>query len=105
MPSVLDMNATTEFVKYQRKKMKEKGQEPTEESMLELQKTIMKMSRGGMFAQNLPAESNWHYAGMDVEFGDSEKAIFWYRPEGSITYRVIYGDLSVKDVSPDNLPK
>ena len=105
LPSVLDMKASMEFVKYQRKKMKEKGQEPTEESMLELQKTIMKMSRGGMFAQNLPAESNWHYAGADVKFGDSEKAIFWYRPEGSEAYRVIYGDLNIKDVPEEDLPK
>jgi outer membrane lipoprotein-sorting protein len=105
LPSVLDMYASMEFVKYQRKKMKEKGQEPSEESVLELQKTIMKLSRGGTFVQGLPAESNWHYAGAGVIFGDAEKAIFWYRPEGSATYRVIYGDLSVKDVSPENLPK
>jgi len=105
LPSVLDMNAQMEFVKYQRKKMKDKGQEPSEESVLELQKTIMKMSRGGMFVQNLSADSDWHYTGKDVKFGDPETAIFWYRPEGSETYRVIYGDLSVKDVAPENLPK
>jgi len=27
------------------------------------------------------------------------------RPEGSETYRVIYGDLSVQDVALENLPK
>ena len=37
--------------------------------------------------------------------GDAGKAIYWYQPEGSETYRVIYGDLSVKDVTPENLPK
>ena len=105
LPSVLDMNAQMEFVKYQRKKMKDKGQEPSEESMLELQKTIMKMSRGGMFVQNLPADSDWHYAGKGVKFGGADTPIFWYRPEGSETYRIIYGDLSVKDVTPENLPK
>jgi len=105
LPSVLDMNASMEFVKYQQKKIKEEGQEPSEESVLELQKTIMKMSRGGMFVQQLPANSDWHYAGKDVKFGDADTPIFWYRPEDSETYRVIYGDLSVKDVSPENLPK
>ncbi len=105
LPSVLDMNAQMEFVKYQRKKMKDKGQEPSEESMLELQKTIMKMSRGGMFVQNFPADRDWHYAGNGVKLGDADTAIFWYRPEGSETYRVIYGDLRVEDVSPENLPK
>jgi len=105
LPSVLDMNAQMEFVKYQRKKMKDKGQEPSEENILELQKTIMKMSRGGMFVQNLPADSDWHYAGNGVHFGGADIPIFWYRPEGSETYRVIYGDLQVEDVSPENLPK
>jgi len=105
LPSVLDMNATMEFVKYQHKKLKEKGQEPSEEIALELQKTIMRMGRGGVFVQQLPAESDWHYVGKDVKFPDAEKPIFWYRPEGSETYRVIYGDLSIKDVAPENLPQ
>jgi len=65
----------------------------------------MKMYRGIMFLTQLPADSNWRYAGEDVKFGDANTAIFWYRPEGSETYRVIYGDLSVKDVAPENLPK
>ena len=41
----------------------------------------------------------------DVKLGDADKAIFWYRPKGAEKYRVIYGDLSVKDVAPENLPK
>jgi outer membrane lipoprotein-sorting protein len=65
----------------------------------------LQMTRGMMFLLKLPAESNWRYAGEDVKFGDANSAIFWYRPEGSETYRVIYGDLSVKDVAPENLPK
>jgi len=105
LPSVLDLNATMEFVKYQQKKMKEKGQEPSEESVLELQKTIMRMGRGAVFVQQLPAESDWQYTGKDVKFGDAQTPIFWYRPEGSETYRVIYGDLTIKEMTPENLPK
>ena len=26
-----------------------------------------------------------------------DRAIFWYRPEGSKRYRVIYADVSIKD--------
>jgi len=108
LPSVLDMNASMEFVKYQQKKMKEKGQEPSEQEMMEkvmgMQQTIMKMSRGGMFVQQLHPDSDWHYAGKGEQFGDANMAIFWYRPEDSETYRVIYGDLSVQDVAPENLP-
>jgi len=58
-----------------------------------------------MFLMRELSKSNWHYAGADVKFGDAEKAIFWYRPEGAETYRVIYGDLSAKDVAAENLPK
>jgi outer membrane lipoprotein-sorting protein len=109
LPSALDMSAPMEFVNAQRKKMMEQGQKPSEEEMMEkvmgMQQTIMKMSRGGTFVQQLPADSDWHYVGKDAKFGDADTAIFWYRPEDSETYRVIYGDLTVKDVMPENLPK
>jgi hypothetical protein len=42
--------------------------------------------------------------GEGVKLGDANKAIFWYRPEGATNYRVVYGDLSVKDMAPENLP-
>jgi hypothetical protein len=65
----------------------------------------MKMSRGGMFVQQLPPDSDWHYVGKDVKLGDADTPVFWYRPKDSETYRVIYGDLNIKDVTPENLPK
>ncbi len=39
------------------------------------------------------------------KYGDAQTPIFWYQPSGSATYRAIYGDLSIKDVTPENLPK
>jgi len=65
----------------------------------------MNFGKGMLFHQILETEGKWHYAGQGVKLGDASKAIFWYQPKGSETYRVIYGDLSVKDVSPENLPK
>lgn len=62
----------------------------------------MTLAKGMLFEMSL---KNQHYAGNGVKLGEADKAIFWYRPEGSETYRVIYGDLSVKDVTPENLPK
>jgi hypothetical protein len=47
----------------------------------------------------------WRYAGQNVPFGDATTPIFWYQPEGSATYRVIYADLSILDVAPEDLPK
>ena len=85
--------------------MKDQGIEPTEESVLDLQNIIQEINRGGMFVMTLPADSNWHYAGKDVKFGQADKPIFWYKPEGSEIYRVIYGDLRVEDVAPENLPE
>jgi hypothetical protein len=65
----------------------------------------MKMARGMVFITSLPAESNWNYAGENIKFGDAQTPIFWYQSTGSQTYRIIYGDLSVKDVAPEDLPK
>lgn len=67
----------------------------------------LKILRGLGFILGLrrSSESDWHYAGEGVKLGDADTAIFWYRPEGSETYRVISGDLSVKDVAPEDLPK
>jgi outer membrane lipoprotein-sorting protein len=65
----------------------------------------LKMARGFVFFKLLKAENDWHYVGENVKLGDAESAVCWYRPTGSETCRVIYGDLSVKDVAPENLPK
>jgi hypothetical protein len=58
-----------------------------------------------LFVRFFKGQGQWHYAGNGVKLGDTGKAIFWYQPKGSETYRVIYGDLRVEDVSPENLPK
>ncbi len=109
LPSVLDMNASMEFTKYQQRKMMEEGQELSEQEMMEkmlgIQQTIIKISRGGMFVQQLPPDSDWNYTGGGVKLGQASKAIFWYRPQGSENYRVIYGNLSVEEVLPEDLPK
>jgi len=66
---------------------------------------MMKYVRGMLFIQTLERQSQGHYAGEGVKLGDAGKAIFWYQPEGSQTWRVVYGDLSVKDMATENLPK
>jgi len=62
----------------------------------------MTLGKGMLFIMGLKDQQ---YAGNGVKLGEADKAIFWYRPEDSETYRVIYGDLRVKDVTPENLPK
>lgn len=64
-----------------------------------------KFARGWFFCRLLKPENDWHYVGKDVKFGDAESPVCWYRPTDSETYRVIYGDLSIKDVAPEDLPE
>jgi len=66
---------------------------------------VIRMYRGIMFVTQLPAGSKWRYAGENVSYGEAETPIFWYQPTGSQTYRVIYGDLSVRDIAAEDLPK
>ncbi len=40
-----------------------------------------------------------------VKLGDATSIIFWYKPEGQIKYRVVYGDLHVGDVAAEELPE
>ena len=64
-----------------------------------------KTSRGNAFLMVLPKD-DWHYAGDGVKLGDTDRAIFWHKPNGSETYEVLYGDLRiVKDVQQKDLPK
>jgi hypothetical protein len=82
------------------KKMEELGLSQEEQTELG-----MKLSRYLLFIRFFKGEGEWHYAGKGVMLGEADKAIFWYQPKDSETYRVIYGDLSVKDVAPEDLPK
>ena len=99
------MNEAMEREREAIKRWYEKFDKPLPQLAQEIQNTMTLIVRGIMFAQMLPADSDWHYAGKDVKLGDVDTAIFWHRPADSETYRVIYGDLSVKDVAPENLPK
>jgi len=62
----------------------------------------MSLGKGMLFEMSL---RDRQYVGSGVKVGEADKAVFWYLPDGSDTYRVIYGDLSVKDVAAEDLPK
>ena len=109
-PSELNMKATAEFMKAftdktELKFEKDKAPDLSDPQFQKFMEIFTKVNRGIMFAHTLPEDADWHYAGEDVKFGDADTPIFWYRPKGSQTYRVIYSDLSVKDVAPGNLPE
>ena len=114
-PSELNMKAAGELFQLIREKMGlkglkfEEGQTPefAEPQFSEFFPIRQRIIRGLGFISRIrrSSDSDWHYVGEDKKLGEAEKRICWYRPEGSETYRVIYGDLSVKNVSLEDLSK
>jgi hypothetical protein len=74
----------------------------TEEQQIEV---ATRWGQGYVFIRFFKGQGQWHYAGQGVKLGDADKAIFWYQPQDSETWRVIYGDLRIEDVAAENLPQ
>jgi len=64
-----------------------------------------KSTFGCAFIEQLPEDSDYQYVGEDVKFGDVNTPVCWWKPPGSKTYRVVYGDLSIRDIEPGDLPE
>lgn len=73
------------------------------EELDEAMKKAHVILKGLFFAQQQKVDGSWGYAGKGVRLGDADRAICWWKPESSEVYRVIYGDLSVGNVS--EMPK
>jgi hypothetical protein len=56
------------------------------------------------FIESNIVEGSWRYIGKGVKLGEGEKIVCWYKPKGSQSFRVVYGDLSVKDLAANDLP-
>jgi hypothetical protein len=69
------------------------------------QKLTQKHMQGMMFYNMLGSQNDSHYAGMGVKLGTPNRPIFWYKPTGADNYRVMYADLSVKEMTPGDLEK
>ena len=74
----------------------------TEEQQIEV---ATRWGQGYVFIRFFKGQGQWHYAGQGVKLGDGSKAIFWYQPQESETWRVIYGDLRGEDIAAENLPQ
>ena len=77
--------------------------------MSEVTKAMMpimqKQMQGITFYSMLQPENDPHYVGGGVKLGTPDCPILWYKPTGADKYRVIYADLSVKDMTPDDVKK
>jgi len=56
------------------------------------------------FLEDRAAKDSFRYLGKGVRLGDKDRIVCWYKLQNAGTYRVVYGDLSVKDVAPEDLP-
>jgi hypothetical protein len=63
----------------------------------------MQLGKGLVFLRVYSGRGPWHYAGNGVKLGQADRPIFWYPPKDSTAYRVIFGDLHVEEVSPEDL--
>jgi outer membrane lipoprotein-sorting protein len=68
-------------------------------------KKEQKYTQGVMFFEMLTPANDSHYVGGGVKLDTPDQPIFWYKPTGAETYRVIYADLSVKEMTPDEVKK
>lgn len=57
-----------------------------------------------VFIEDQVAEKTFRYIGKGVKLGNKDRIVCWYKLKGAKIYRVVYGDLSVKDVAPEDLP-
>ncbi|MFC1737903.1 hypothetical protein ACFL1G_02505 [Planctomycetota bacterium] len=73
----------------------------TEEQKMEV---AMSFGQGLVFLRFFKGQGQWHYKGIDIELGDASAPIFWYQPQDSENFRVIYGDLSVEEIPLEDLP-
>jgi hypothetical protein len=76
---------------------KERFKNPSIEEMQKIVKEITPITRGFQFALELSESADAHYAGKGVKQSAADKPIFWYKPEGSMKYRVVNADLTVRD--------
>lgn len=57
-----------------------------------------------LFEQQQAKPDTFCYVGAGIKLGDADRIICWYQPVGQSKYRVIYGDLSVKEAAESELP-
>jgi outer membrane lipoprotein-sorting protein len=56
------------------------------------------------FAEEYAVAGTFRYIGKGVKLASSDRPVCWYKLKSTGRYRAIYGDLTVKDVSPEDLP-
>ena len=87
-----------------REHLKTKTPSPTDQQMQALGEKLQRAIRYVDILEMFRGAKNLRYVGAGTKLGDSESPVLWWQPKAADTYRVVYGDLSVKDVAPGDLP-
>jgi len=56
------------------------------------------------FVTDQTSPDSFYYVGSGVKVGEADRIVCWYKLRASKTYRAVYGDLSVKEVTEADLP-
>jgi hypothetical protein len=76
------------------------------ENLAMLEQTMKTVAQGLVGAVKLIASNEtFHYQGKGVKLGAKDTAILWYKPKDQNQYVVIFGDLNVKRMLENDLPK
>ncbi len=66
---------------------------------------MRKRLSGTIFPKIMTEENDFHYAGAGKMLGNADDPVAWYKPTGATDYRVIYADLTVREVPANKLPQ
>lgn len=83
-----------------------KDDELDDNSKKKARHVFLQAARGDLFIAQLAGQGCWHYTGNGVKLGEADKPVAWWKTtKDAKTYRVLYGDLSIKDVAEEDLPE
>jgi hypothetical protein len=83
---------------------------PAEQGLLDVvdhcKLASLNMMPTGHFIEDHTVKGSFRYLGKGVRLGDKDRIVCWYKLKGADagTCRVVYGDLSIKDMAPEDLP-
>jgi outer membrane lipoprotein-sorting protein len=69
-----------------------------------LNEAVAKASRHIHYLQAFYKVESLHYVGDGVKLGDGKSPVIWWRLKAMKTCRVVYGDLTVRNVAPEDVP-
>lgn len=93
------LNDVGELVTY----VKELIDKIPEEDSAQKEKIKKTVYLGMMFWTQMSKENDWHYEGENVKIGSADIPICWWKPEGSTMFRVLYGNLELRDVDLEKI--